>query len=350
MALRVLEDWLARLIDPDGDAGDVFLEPHDEPALIDAGSVSWRVFKNPLSVYVGGIAAVLLQLAEPRVGSGVWQYTSFRERPMERLRRTAHAAMLTVYGPRSRAEAMIASVSRMHSRVRGTARDGRAFRADDPELLEWVHATACFGFLEAYRHYVRPLALDERDAFYAESAPIARLYGAMSAPETEAAVAALFERMGGQLQRSDVVLEFLAIVRRMPLLPAALRPAQAVLTAAAIGLLPAPLRERIGLDGRRLPRWQRRLVCTTGRVADRIMLRSHPAVQACRRLGLRPDFLSARKVDAVEGQVSTALSPAERNSSATRAGRCRRSRRSRPERPRRRARPPRSATRTPRGR
>ncbi len=300
MALRVLDDWLARLIDPDGDAGEIFLAPRDEPALIAAGSVSWRVFKNPLSVYVGGIAAVLLQLAEPRVGSGVWQYTSFRERPVERLRRTGHAAMLTVYGPRSRAEAMIAGVNRLHSRVVGAARDGRAFRADDPELLEWVHATACFGFLEAYRRYVRPLAPDERDAFYAESAPVATLYGAASAPESEAAVAALFGRMGEQLQRSDVVPEFLAIVRRMPLLPAPLRPLQGVLTAAAIDLVPTRMRERIGLaEGGPLPRWQRRLVGAAGRVADRIVLRSHPAVQACRRLGLRHDFLYSRKLDAL---------------------------------------------------
>src|SRR5947209_8259192 len=142
MALRVLEDWLAHLIDPDGSAGPAFLQPPGEPALMAADSVSWRVFKNPLAVYVGGVAGVLLQLAEPRVGSGVWQYTSFRERPMDRVRRTAHAAMLTVYGPRSRAESMIAGVNRMHSRVRGTARNGRAFRADDPELLEGVVATS----------------------------------------------------------------------------------------------------------------------------------------------------------------------------------------------------------------
>ena len=296
MALRILEDWFADLIDPDGDADSVFLHPHDEPALIAPGSVSWRVFKNPLAVYVGGVTAVLLQLAEPRVGAGVWQYTSFRERPMDRLRRTAHAAMLTVYGPRSRAESMIAGVSRMHSRVRGTARDGRPFHADDPELLEWVHATACFGFLEASHAYVRPLAAAERDWFYAESAPAARLYGATSVPDSQAGVAALFERMGAQLERSDIVFEFLAIVRRMPLLPAPLRPLQGILTAAAIRLVPSRMRERIGLDDRRhLPWWQHKLVCAAGRATDRLVLRSHPAVQACRRLGLPDDFLYARR-------------------------------------------------------
>jgi len=296
MALRVLEDWLAHLIDPHGNADRVFLHPRDEPALIAADSMSWRVFKNPLAVYVGGLTAVVLQLAEPRVGAGVWQYTSFRERPMDRLRRTAHAAMLSVYGPRSGAEAMIAGVNRLHAHIRGTAPDGRAFRADDPEMLQWVHATACFGFVEAYHAYVHPLTTTERDRFYAESAPVARLYGATSPPESEAALVALFERMHPQLERSDVVAEFLTIIRDIALLPVVLRPLQHVLTAAAIDLVPSRARERIGLDDAgRLPRWQRKLVRATGRAADRLVLESHPAVQACRRLGLPHDFLYARR-------------------------------------------------------
>jgi len=294
MALRVLEDWVADLIAADGDADDVFLHPRDEPALLAPGSVSWRVFKNPLAVYVGGLTAVVLQLAEPRVGAGVWQYTSFRERPIERLRRTAHAAMLSVYGPRSRAETMIAGVNRMHSRVRGATHDGRPFRADDPELLDWVHATACFGFLEASRAYVGPIAPLERDRFYAESAPVGKLYGAAAVPESEAAVSALFERSEAKLERSEIVFEFLEIARRMPLLPAPLRPVQGVLSAAAVQLVPSRIRLRIGLADRPLPEWQRRLVCAAGRAADRLVLRSHPAVQACRRLGLADDFLYAR--------------------------------------------------------
>ena len=297
MARRVLEAWLAALVDPEGNADELFLHPPDEPALIGADSVSWRVFKNPVSVYIGGITAVLLQLAEPRVGSGVWQHTSFRQRPIERLQRTGHAAMLTVYGPRSRAEAMIAGVNRLHARVHGTTADGRAVRADDPALLEWVHATACFGFLEAYRAYVRPLAPAERDAFYRESSPVAQLYGASSVPESEPAVAALFERMHAQLERSPVVAEFLAIVRRMPLLPALLRPLQGVLAEASVALVPAHMRERIGLGGERRPLTpaQRRLVGAIARGADRLVLRTNPAVLACRRLGLPDDHLFARR-------------------------------------------------------
>ena len=40
--------------------------------------MSWRVFKNPLSLFIGGITAVIMELAEPRVRTGVWEHTTFR--------------------------------------------------------------------------------------------------------------------------------------------------------------------------------------------------------------------------------------------------------------------------------
>jgi uncharacterized protein (DUF2236 family) len=204
--------------------------------------------------------------------------------------------MMTVYGPRSRTEQMIAAVTRLHARVCGIASDGRVYCASDPELLEWVHATACFGFLEAYHAYVQPLAAFERDRFYSESRPAAELYGAKSIPESQAAVEALFARMGGQLQGSDIVLDFLRIVRRMPALPAPLQPLQGVLVKAAIAVIPAGLRDQIGLgEAWSLAPWQRSLVCRAAGAADRLILSTNPAVQACRRLDLPDEFLYARR-------------------------------------------------------
>jgi len=291
-----VEARLEHLLRPIGSAEEDFLEPRGEPALLPPDSVSWKIFKNPLGLYIGGVAAVVLQLAEPRVGSGVWQYTTFRQHPLERLQRTGHAAMMTVYGPRSRTERMIAGVTRLHARVRGTAPDGRAFCASDPELLEWVHATACFGFLEAYHAYVQPLTLLERDRFFSEGGPAAELYGAHSVPQSQSALEALFARMSGQLQPSDVVLEFLRIMQRVPALPAPLRPLQSVLVKAAIEVIPAGLRDRIGLGKAwSLAPLQRILVCRAGDAAERVVLSTNPAVHACRRLQLPDDFLYAHR-------------------------------------------------------
>ena len=74
-----------------------FTEPAGEPALVPADSVSWVIFKNPVTLFVGGAAAVLLELGEPRVRDGVWDHSDFRSRPLERLKRTGMASMVTVY-------------------------------------------------------------------------------------------------------------------------------------------------------------------------------------------------------------------------------------------------------------
>jgi uncharacterized protein (DUF2236 family) len=126
MPAGLLANLVKGLIQSD-DAPQVdFRSPAGEPALAAPDSVSWRVFKNPVSLFVGGVAAVILELAEPRVRTGVWEHSSFRRDPLPRLKRTGLAAMVTVYGPRSAAEPMIAGVRRMHDRVAGNTPAGAA--------------------------------------------------------------------------------------------------------------------------------------------------------------------------------------------------------------------------------
>ena len=112
-----------------------FLRPAGEAALVSPDSVSWRVFKNPLSPFIGGVAAVILELAEPRVRTGVWEHTTFRTDPIRRLRRTGLAAIVTIYGARGKAEAMIARIRRMHDRIAGLTPAGEIYRANDPAVL-----------------------------------------------------------------------------------------------------------------------------------------------------------------------------------------------------------------------
>jgi uncharacterized protein (DUF2236 family) len=285
-----------------GDQSSVdFLRPRGEAALVSPDSVSWRVFKNPLSLFIGGVTAVIMELAEPRVRAGVWEHTTFRVDPMRRLRRTGLAAMVTVYGARSTAETMIARIRRMHDRIAGTTSTGKAYRANDPELLNWVQATAAFGFLQAYHSYVRPLSQVKRDHYYAEGSPPAALYGATGAPKSEEALEALFEQMASRLERSAIVFEFLAIMRSAPILPLPLRPLQHLLVRAAIDLTPRWLRTIVGLNGHGLHAWEVAVVRGAGELADRLVLETNPAVQACRRMRLPVDYLYALKDAYVDG-------------------------------------------------
>lgn len=271
-----------------------FSQPRGEPALAAADSISWQVFSNPVSLFIGGITAVLLELAEPQVRSGVWDHTSFRTDPMKRMQRTGLAAMVTVYGARSIAQPMIAGVRRMHERVQGTTPQGVPYSANDPVLLRWVHATASFGFLQAYHRFVRPLSQTARDQFYAEGAPVAELYGADAVPASEAGLNRLFENMRPQLEGSQIVFEFLRIMRGLPLLPRPFGVLQRLMILASIELLPLGIRETLGLDQSRLPPGAAALLRGAGSLADRLVIESSPAAQACRRLDLPADYLQRR--------------------------------------------------------
>jgi uncharacterized protein (DUF2236 family) len=273
-----------------GDHSADFLRPAGEAALVSPDSVSWRVFKNPFSLFIGGIAAVIMEFAEPRVRTGVWEHTTFRIDPIRRLRRTGLAAMVTIYGARGTAEAMIARIRRMHDRIAGSTPAGKAYRANDPELLNWVQGTAAYGFLQAYHAYVRPLSDLERDRYYAEGTLAASLYGA-SAATSEAALETRFEAMANQLEPSDILFEFLAIMRSAPILPLPLRPVQPLLIRAAIDLTPYWLRRIVGLTDDGLNAWEAGVVRHIGAFADRLVLETNPAVQACRRMRLSVNYL-----------------------------------------------------------
>lgn len=287
-----LENAIREFIEADRRFDADFSTPPGEPAFTDPDSVSWQVFKNPLSLFVGGVTAVILELAEPRIRAGMWGHTTFRDDPLQRIRRTGLAAMMTVYGARSRAETMIARIGAMHARVSGTTEGGSPYRADDPELLNWVHATAHFGFLEAYTTWVRPLDQIARSRFHLEGIEAARLYGAHGAPSTQEELDLLFMAMRDRLEASSVIFEFLDIVRSVNLLPRPMVRLQELLVKAAIDILPAWVRERLELgDAWDLSPWQRLAVRRAGQTIDRIPLRSAPAAQACRRLGLPEDYL-----------------------------------------------------------
>ena len=267
-----------------------FAAPTGAPALFAPDSVTWRVMKNPVALTIGGIAAVILELAEPRVRSGVWDHTTFRRDPVTRMKRTGFAAMVTIYAPADTARAMIAGVVRAHGRVEGRTPAGAAYRANDEELLNWVQATAGFGFFEAYNRFVRPLSSAEFDSVYDEGAEAAALYGAHGVPKSASEMEALFTAMAPKLERSEIVFEFLNIVRAAPLLPS--RALQRLMVRAAVDLTPAWVREILGLGDRYgLRPGGEAALKLMGAAADKLVIESAPPAQACVRMGLAADYL-----------------------------------------------------------
>lgn len=216
-------------------------------ALFPRGCVTWRVHGDVTTMMVGGVASLLLQMLHPAVLAGVWDHSAFRKDMLGRLRRTARFIAETTYAERSVAEATIARVREVHERVGGTLPNGMPYRADDPELLAWVHVTEMSSFLAAWQRYGVPITRGEEDIYYAETARIAEALGADPVPRSKAEAEALIAAMRPQLAVDSRTREVAHFLLRHPPPSLAVAPAQAAIFAAAVDLLPDWARAMHGL-------------------------------------------------------------------------------------------------------
>lgn len=269
-----------------------YAKPLGEPALLDPGSLHWRVYKNPIALAVGGVAAVLLEFAEPRIRSGVWDHSTFKTDPLGRAMRTGTAALIGVYGPASAARRVIQGVNNMHARVSGETPGGEGYRALDPDLLNWVAATAVYGFVSAYDRFVEPLSEAEKTRFYEEAAPVAYLYGATVSPDSEAAFMAMLQALSPRFEPHPIVDEFLQTIGSGKAAPAVPKPLHRALARAAVSLLPPMVRRTLALGREHdLSLAEGLALKAAGRLAEKIAIKSSPPCQASLRQGLPYDFL-----------------------------------------------------------
>lgn len=284
MGLPMQDDYLGTAID--------FAAPHGEPALLAPDSVQWRVYKNPIALGIGGIAAVLLEFAEPRIRSGVWDHSTYKIDPIGRSRRTGLVAMLACYGPASTAKAVIGSVNRLHGKVKGETPDGEKYRALDPVLLDWVAATASYGFLMAYDRFVHPLSEADKNRFMRDGDAIGREFGARHSPPTIDAFMAMMADLEPRFEPHPILFEFLDIIQSGRAAPNVPRFLHRAIARASVSLLPEHIRQRLDLGARfDLTRFDRMMLRLAGRLADRQIDRKSPWCQSSVRLGLPHDFL-----------------------------------------------------------
>ena len=273
-----------------------FTAPVGEPALLAPDSVQWRVYKNQIALGIGGIAAVLLEFAEPRIRSGVWDHSTYKADPIGRSKRTGVVAMLACYGPASTAKAAIGSVNRLHGKVKGETPGGEKYRAMDPVLLDWVSATASYGFLMAYDRFVHPLSDADKDRFMRDSDAIGREFGARHAPPTVDAFMDMMASLEPRFEPHPIIFEFLDIIQSGRAAPNVPRFLHRAIARASVSLLPDHVRQRLDLGARfNLTRLDRMALKLAGRLADRRIDPQSPPCQASVRMGLPHDYLYRRQ-------------------------------------------------------
>ncbi|WP_340586768.1 oxygenase MpaB family protein [Erythrobacter alti] len=231
----------------DVSSGETPVPPSDD-ALFAKDTPIRMVHADVVSMMVGGMAALLLQMLHPHALRGVLDFSNFREDMHGRLRRTARFIAVTTYGNSDDAETAIARVNRIHSGVNGTLPDGTPYSATNPQTLAWVHVTEALMFLEAWLVHVQPdMPVAEQDEYFRQFAVIARKLGADPVPETKAEAQAVFRAMRKDLRAGPEAREIAELILEGKS-PGAVGAIQPLLATAAVSLLPPFARTMLGLE------------------------------------------------------------------------------------------------------
>ncbi|HLR94342.1 MAG TPA: oxygenase MpaB family protein [Jiangellaceae bacterium] len=235
---RLNRELFARVAGENGPAARERIHGTPGPRWFAPGSPIRRVHGD-VSMYVGGLRALLLQSLHPLAMAAVAGHSGFRGDPWGRLARTSTFLAETTFGTVEHAEQAVAKVRGVHQRVRGHAPDRRPYHASDPHLLTWVHIAEIDSFLRAHQRYGRsPLGPAESDEYVAQTAQVARRLGAVQVPETTAELAEIVEAYRPELASTAAARETTRFLLLQPPVPWVARAPYTLLAGAAVGLLP----------------------------------------------------------------------------------------------------------------
>ncbi|MFY0406111.1 oxygenase MpaB family protein [Solicola sp. PLA-1-18] len=191
------------------------------------------------SMFVGGMRALLLQSLHPLAMAAVDQHSGYRGDPWGRLQRTSTFLAETTFGTQADAERAVRIVRAVHSRITGTAPDGRAYAANDPWLLRWVHVAEVDSFLTAHDRFgSQPLVGEERDVYVEQVGRTARALGAVDVPTTEVELRAALAEYRPELASTAAARSAARFMLLNPPIPLAMRAPYGVLSATAVSTLP----------------------------------------------------------------------------------------------------------------
>lgn len=216
-----------------------------------------RLGNSPVTPFLGGGAAVLLQVAHPLVACGVVDHSGYDRDLWHRLARTLRALYLITFGDCREAEQAGATVQAVHAHVHGGTTEqlgpfppGTTYSAADPGLMRWVHATLVYSSLAAYERFVQPLTLSEKQQYHDEMNLVGRLFGTPAEVLADS-YSEFRDYFAAQLQSEAITVtrparEVARVILAAPL-PAPLRLLAPAHRLATSWILPPTLRYQYGL-------------------------------------------------------------------------------------------------------
>jgi uncharacterized protein (DUF2236 family) len=205
-------------------------------------SATWQIYRESVFL-LGGVRALLLQVAHPAIADGVARFSNFEKDAFGRAFRTFLAMGTLYFGTKTQANSVGDRLFRIHSGITGSyfTREGdaeslREYTANDPDLLLWVHATLVDTSIRIYEATLGKMPPELAAQFYAESRTAAQIMHVPEAhiPKDLEAFQLYFEQV---MQNGDLYQSEYGVATGLAILDHKIAPSRAVRWLAA-GMLP----------------------------------------------------------------------------------------------------------------
>jgi uncharacterized protein (DUF2236 family) len=222
------------------------------------GSILRRVHSERAVGLFYGQRALMIGALNPLAFVGTLEHTNARLKPFQRLAHTAEVFETVFFGTREEADRVLASVRRLHYRVKGEMPEDAgpvaartSYSAFDPELMLWTMAVIADSGPAFYEIFVERLGPAEREQLWQEYVRFGELFGMPRevAPPTYPEFREWFD---GKLASEEMHLTpaaretGYATAFEIPM-PAYRAPAKAVHDLIILGSLPDRVREIYGI-------------------------------------------------------------------------------------------------------
>lgn len=149
----------------------------EDPGLFGPTSVSWRICREP-AYAISAIAGLLMGALHPVAMAAIDQHSDYRRDAWRRAHRTTQYVFTITFSGTAAALKAAERVRQVHESVRGVDPvTGRSYRADDPDLLLWIHCANTAMALAGQQAFGRPLSPAQQDRYVAEQVRAATLMG-----------------------------------------------------------------------------------------------------------------------------------------------------------------------------
>ncbi|MGX5695091.1 oxygenase MpaB family protein [Agromyces soli] len=202
------------------------------------------------TLLAGGAAAILLQLAHPRVAAGVARHSDFASRPFDRLLGTLDYLYAVGFGEEPLIRAIAAEVDARHRPVHGRADASGRYSAFDPAAQRWVASTLLAVALALHERVAGPLPEAEADAIVRCYGELGRRLqaGAAGWPQSRAEFDAWWAEHIAELEVGDEARAVARAILAGRGLPVPVRPLLAPVRLITAATLPTAIRSAYGLS------------------------------------------------------------------------------------------------------